>query len=642
MQVCWSFVIACSAFAVSCPAFAQDGAALYQARCAKCHDSPTGRTPAVSALGAMSSAAILRALESGTMRMQAQGLSSPERLALAGYLSSGSTRGESAPALPQSAYCGATGNPPASDTGGPSWNGFGAGPTNARFQSTEAAGLSLADVPKLRLKWAFSFGDVTFARGQPVVVGNRLFAGSQANKLYSLDAKAGCVYWVFATAAPIRGGVIAGLVAGPSSNTSAVFFGDAAANAYGIDFASGKLLWKTHVEDHYAAMITAAPNFHRGVVYFGVSSGEEGTAVIPTAECCTFRGSVVALNGATGKQIWKTYTVAEVPKPTTKTKSGIQRWGPSGVGVWSTPTIDEKRDAVYVATGDNYSDPPTQTSDAVLALKRATGKMLWSRQMTTGDAYTVDCDRAVKTNCPDSNGPDADFGQPPILVSLPNGKRALVLGQKSGVAHAIDPDQQGEVLWQRRVGKGGALGGIQWGSAADSDQMYVAVSDIVFHVVTNPNAPDGVTMELDPAKGGGLFALRLQTGEQVWSAVPPGCGTRTKCSPAQSGAVTAIPGVVFSGSVDGHLRAYRSDTGEIIWDFDTAREYDAVNGGKARGGSLDGGGPAVVDGMVYVNSGYGNVGGMPGNVLLAICRSSCIFLTPGPASIAPPASIGPE
>jgi polyvinyl alcohol dehydrogenase (cytochrome) len=343
---------------------------------------------------------------------------------------------------------------------------------------------------------------------------------------------------------------------------------------------------------------------------------------MPTAECCTFRGSVVALDAATGKQIWKTYTVAEVPKPTTKTKSGIQRWGPSGAGVWSTPTIDEKRDAIYVATGDNYSDPPTATSDAVLALERATGKLLWSRQMTAGDAYTVDCDRTVKTNCPDSNGPDVDFGQPPILVSLPNGKRALVIGQKSGVAHAIDPDRQGEVLWHRRLGKGGALGGIQWGSAADSDRMYVALSDIVFHAVANPNAPDGVTMELDPAKGGGLFALRLQTGEQVWNAVPPGCGasaggTRPKCSPAQSGAVTAIPGVVFSGSVDGHLRAYRSDTGEVIWDFDTAREYDAVNGGKARGGSLDGGGPAVAGGMVYVNSGYGNYGGMPGNVLLA-------------------------
>ncbi len=549
--------------------------------------------------------------------MQAQGLSSPERIALASYLRGGSIK--DAPALPSVRLLRRNGTSTRQRYAGvPSWNGFGAGPANARFQSTEAAGLSLADVPKLRLKWAFSLGDVTLARGQPVVVGNRLFAGSQANKLYSIDAKSGCVYWVFDTAAPIRGGVITGLVAGPSGNTSAVFFGDAAGNAYAVDFASGKLIWKTRLDDHYATMITAAPNFYRGVVYFGVSSGEEGTgAEMPTAECCTFRGSVVALDGATGKQIWKTYTVVEVPKPTTKTKSGIQRWGPSGAGVWSTPTIDEKRDAIYVATGDNYSDPPTPTSDAVLALERATGKILWSRQMTVGDAYTVDCDRAVKTNCPDSSGPDADFGQPPILVSLPNGNRALVLGQKSGVAHAIDPDRQGEVLWQKRLGKGGPLGGMQWGSAADSDRMYVALSDVVFHVVSNPTAPDEVTMELDPAKGGGLFALRLQTGEQVWKADSPGCGTRTKCSPAQSAAVTAIPGVVFSGSVDGHLRAYRSDTGEIIWNFDTAREYDAVNGGKARGGSMDASGPAVVDGMVYVNSGYGNLGGMPGNVLLA-------------------------
>jgi polyvinyl alcohol dehydrogenase (cytochrome) len=618
MKASWFFLIACSVCAVVCPAFGQDGAALYQARCAKCHDAPTGRTPAVSAVRAMSSAAILRAMESGTMRTQAQGLSSPERIALASYLSGGSIKSESAP-LPQSAYCGAlpVASASISDTRSPGWNGFGAGTANARFQSTEAAGLSPADVPKLRLKWAFNLGDVTFARGQPVVVGNRLFAGSQANKLYSLDAKSGCVYWVFDTAAPIRGGVIGGLVAGPSGNASAVFFGDAAANAYAVDFASGKLLWKTRVEDHHAAMLTAVPNFYRGVVYFGVSSGEEGTAAAPTVECCTFRGSVVALDGSTGKQIWKTYTIAEVPKPTTKTKTGIQRWGPSGAGVWSTPTIDEKRDAIYVATGDNYSNPPTQTSDAILALERATGKILWSRQMTAGDAYTVDCDQAVKTNCPDSNGPDADFGQPPILVSLPNGKRALVIGQKSSVAHAIDPDQQGEVLWQRRLGKGGVLGGIQWGSAADSDQMYVALSDVGFHMVTNPNAPNAFMIELDPAKGGGLFSLRLQTGEQVWNAVPPGCGTRTKCSPAQSGAVTAIPGVVFSGSVDGHLRAYRSDTGEVIWDFDTAREYDTVNGGKARGGSLDGGGPAVAGGIVYVNSGNGSLGGMPGNVLLA-------------------------
>ena len=559
----------------------------------------------------MSTAAILRALESGAMRAQAQGLSSPQRIAVASYLSGG-LKGENI-ALPQSAYCGAAATPSIGDVRGPGWNGFGAGLTNARFQSSDAAGLTVSDVPKLRLKWAFRLGDVTFARGQPVVAGGRLFAGTQANQLYSLDAQSGCVHWVFDTAAPIRGGVIAGL----SGHSSAVFFGDGAANAYAVDFAGGKLLWKTHIEDHYAAMLTGAPNLDRGVLYFGVSSAEEGTAAMPTAECCTFRGSVVALDAATGQRIWKTYTIAGIPKPTTKTKSGVQRWGPSGAAVWSTPTIDEKRDVIYVATGDNYSDPPTRTSDAVLALHRATGKILWSRQMTAGDAYTVDCDQPVKTNCPDSDGPDADFGQPPILVSLPNGKRALVIGQKSGVAYAIDPDQQGELLWQRRLGKGGPLGGIQWGSAADSDNMYVALSDIVFHVVSDPNAPDGSRMELDPSKGGGLFALRLETGEPVWSAPPPGCGTRTNCSPAQSGAVSAIPGVVFSGSEDGHLRAYRSDTGQIIWDFDTAREYDAVNGGQAHGGSLDGGGPAVAGGMVYVNSGYGNYGGVPGNALLA-------------------------
>ncbi len=545
------------------------------------------------------------------MRVQAKGMSSPERIAVAAYLSSGFLKGESAPA-PQSAYCS---QPAGADSdASPGWNGFGAGLANKRFQDAQAAGISASDVPSLKLKWAFSLGDVTLARGQPVVVSGRLFVGSQANKLYSLDAKSGCLYWIFDADAPVRSGVVAG--PGPGGRP-AVFFGDQSANAYAVGFSTGKLVWKTHAEDHYAAMITPAPSLYKGVVYFGVSSIEEVTGAMPTSECCTFRGSLVALDAATGKQVWKSYTIAEASKRTTKTKTGVQRWGPSGAGVWSTPTIDEKRDVIYIATGDNYSDPPTRTSDAVLALDRATGKMLWSRQMTARDAFTVDCIQTVRTNCPESNGPDVDFGQPPILVSLPNGKRALVIGQKSGVAHAIDPDQQGEVLWQKRLGKGGPLGGIQWGSAADHENMYAAVSDLTFHDVADPANPGTSKSELDPAKGGGLFALRLQTGEQVWNAPPPDCGARKNCSPAQSGAVTAIPGIVFSGSVDGHLRAYRSDTGEVMWDFDTVREYDVVNGGRAHGGSLDGGGPAVAGGMLYVNSGYGVFGGMPGNVLLA-------------------------
>jgi polyvinyl alcohol dehydrogenase (cytochrome) len=326
---------------------------------------------------------------------------------------------------------------------------------------------------------------------------------------------------------------------------------------------------------------------------------------------------VAAVDAASGKVLWKTYTIAQPATATTTTKSGVQRFGPSGAAVWSSPTMDPKRNAIYIATGDNYSDPPSATSDAVIALDRRSGKILWTRQMTANDAYTVDCEAPVITNCPESKGPDFDFGQPPILAALPNGKDALVIGQKSGVAYALDPDQQGAVLWQTRVGHGGSLGGIQWGSAADEKNMYVALSDIGFKVVADPDRPGASKLTLDSTTGGGLFALDLLTGNKVWSAPPPVCGERKRCSPAQAAAVLAIPGVVFSGSVDAHLRAYASSTGAVIWDYDTAREYDAVNGQKAQGGALDGGGPAIAGGMVYVYSGYSQWGGIPGNALLA-------------------------
>lgn len=581
-----------------------------------CHDSPKERTPTIDSIHAMSTTAILRALETGAMRTQGKDLNPQERMAVSVYLARGLFKPKTELPEPASAYCGAGTNSAADASAKSDWNGFGAGLTNTRFQDKDPAGISVSDVPKLRLRWAFGLGDVTDARGQPVVVGGRLFAGTADGKLYSLDAKTGCLYWVFEADGPIRSGVIVG--ATDSSETqSTVFFGDAKANAYAIDTVTGKLVWKTHLEDHYAAVITAAPNLYRGVVYFGVSSFEELFGAVANYECCTFRGSVVALEAASGKPVWKTYTIGRVARPTKKTKTGVQRWGPSGAAVWSTPTIDLKRDTLYVSTGDNYSDPPTRTSDAILALDRDTGKILWSRQMTANDAFTVDCLDPVKTNCPKSNGPDLDFGQPPILVSLSNGKRALVIGQKSGVAHALDPDRQGKVLWQTRLGKGGPLGGIQWGSAADEHYMYVALSDVGFKDVKDPANPAALKTELDPGRGGGLFALQLLTGNKVWSAIPPVCGERKACSPAQSAAVSAIPGVVFSGSVDGHFRAYASATGDIIWDYDTAREYDGVNEQKTHGGAIDGGGPAVAGGMVYVYSGYGQFGGMPGNALLA-------------------------
>lgn len=404
----------------SCAAFAQHGPALYKQHCAACHDAPQGRTPSVDALRRMSATAILKVLDVGVMREQAQGLSASERAEIAEYLGVGPSAASASAAQPVG-KCKNTS--PQQSSGHSDWNGFGAGLANTRFQSADAAGLSVADVPKLRLKWAFGLGDVTNSRGQLVIVGGRLFAETVAGKLYALDANSGCLYWTFDADAPIRSGVTAG--------KSAVYFGDSKANAYAVDIPTGKLLWKTHLDDHPAAMITDAPSLYDGVVYLGVSSLEEVVGQKKDYECCTFRGSVAALDAATGKILWKTYTITDDPKPTTKS-AGVQQRGPSGAGVWSTPTIDVKGNAVYVSTGDNYSDPTTDTSDAVLAFDRATGKLLWSRQVTANDAYNLACNVPGPGNCPTTRGPDFDFGQPPILVSLPNGKRELVIVRSPG------------------------------------------------------------------------------------------------------------------------------------------------------------------------------------------------------------------
>jgi polyvinyl alcohol dehydrogenase (cytochrome) len=380
---------------------------------------------------------------------------------------------------------------------------------------------------------------------------------------------------------------------------------------YAVDAASGQLLWTTKVDDYPFARVTGSPVLHNGRIYVGVASGEETAGAVADYECCRFRGSLVALNAGTGKQIWKTYTITEEPRPTTKNKLGTQLWGPSGAPIWSSPAIDVKRNAAYATTGNNYSGPPTSTSDAFVAFDLETGKILWSRQMTSADDWNTSCRLPDKINCTNAEAPDFDFAAPPILVTLSNGRRAIVAGQKSGVVHALDPDKEGQILWQERVGKGGINGGVQWGSAADQTNVYVALSDI--GRIAIPNSQGTVP---DPEAGGGMFALRLDNGQRIWQTPAPPCGPRERCSPAQSAAVSAIPGVAFSGSVDGHLRAYSATTGAIVWDFDTVRKYDTVNGVPGRGGSLNVGGPAISGGMLFVNSGYVQ-NGMPGNVLLA-------------------------
>ncbi len=309
--------------------------------------------------------------------------------------------------------------------------------------------------------------------------------------------------------------------------------------------------------------------------------------------------------------------IAETAKARPKNKQGAPAWGPSGVGVWTAPTLDPDRDTMYVGTGDNYSDPPTPMSDAIVALKMSTGEILWSKQFTAKDAWNSSCQLHGKVNCPDSEGPDFDFAASAIWFTLPSGKRALLLGQKSAVVYAVDPDRRGQILWQTRIGKGGTVGGIEWGSATDGRNMYVALSDIDFRVDRKPGSNDRRLLSWTPTKGGGIFALRVDNGERMWQTPPPGCGDRRPCSPAQSAAVTAIPGVVFSGAADGHLRAYSTSDGKIIWDYDTAREFKTVNGMPGRGGAIDVAGPGGRRRHAVRRLRLSGARRLPGNVLLA-------------------------
>lgn len=608
-----AIVTSCLLFASAAVSSAQtvDGAALYKRHCATCHDSGENRAPLPDAFRAMPAERVLAAMETGTMVTMANNRTAAERRAIAEFLSGRSleTRLDTAPA--PAAMC-----RPAADrfdpAAGPRWHGWGRNTSNTRFQDGAAAGLTAADVPRLKLKWAFAFPGDLQSYSQASVAGGRVFVGSWGGTVYSLDAATGCIHWHVQAAAGVRAAVSIGGVTIASGRRDAAFFGDQAGNVYALDAASGELLWRVKVDDFPVARVSGSPTFHDGRLYVPVASGEEASGAVATYECCRFRGSVVALDAATGRQVWKTYMIPEPARQTKKNAAGAQLWGPSGAPVWATPAVDPVRNALYVTTGNNYSDPPTAMSDAFVALDLATGRILWSRQMTAADAYTMACRLPDKTNCAESNGPDLDFGASPILVNLANGRRVLMAGQKSGVVHALDPDAGGEILWQTRIGRGGTMGGVQWGSATDGDQIYVALSDIGRVMLTYTTSTDA-----DPNRGGGMFALRVSDGSRVWYTPPAGCGVRPRCSPAQSAAVSAIPGIAFSGSVDGHIRAYSAADGSVVWDFDTIREYETVNGVAGRGGSLDGPGPAIAGGLVFVNSGYPTAGGTPGNVLLA-------------------------
>jgi polyvinyl alcohol dehydrogenase (cytochrome) len=597
----WKALCAAGALiALAAPAFAQqqpDGAAVFKQACASCHNPDQTQAPTPDALRQMTPEAIFNAMTLGRMQIQAISLSDAERRAVAIALAGRPF----APPAPIEVKNKCTSSPavktPASSG---EWNGWGGGIANTRFQPN--GGITAADLPRLRLKWAFGYHTVTSARAQPTLAGGRLFVASENSEVHALDPKTGCTHWTYKAQAGVRTAMSVGAYKRASGSGLAVFFGDSRANAYAVDANTGKELWVRKVDDHRFAAITGAPTYYNGRLFVPVQGlSEEGQGGQAKYECCTFRGSVSALDANTGQVIWKRYTIDE-PKPRAKNKDGVQQWGPAGGGIWSAPTVDPKRNMVYVATGNNYAEPSQRTTDAVLALDMNSGVIKWVNQTTPDDNWTLGCrpENPDNPNCPARLGPDHDFSASPTLTTI-NGRDLLVLPQKSGMSYALDPDKEGEVVWKHRIGQGSGLGG-QWGGAVDRENAYFGVSDLL-----SPNP-------------GGIRAVKLATGEQVWSVGPQErlCDTsKPTCRASQGAAVTTIPGAVFSGSLDGGMRAYSAKDGSILWTFDTNKDFPTVNGVKANGGGMEGGGVIVGDRMIFFNSGYGGFVGNGGNVLLA-------------------------
>jgi len=597
-----SFIIA--GLFLAAPVAAQtppDGAAVFEKACASCHakPAPDSRAPTREVLRSVSPEAIVTALTVGNMFRQGSELTDAERLAVAGFLAGRPVGTAPPPSIV--GRCNAT--PPslqasALDAG---WNGWGAGAANTRFQPAAKAGLTAANAPRLKLKWAFGFAGVNSARSQPAVLGGRLFVASDNGDVYALDAKRGCTYWTYHAQAGIRTAVSVGPYKSAGASGFAVFFSDGSATAYAVDTTTGKEIWRRKVDDHPYARATGSVTLYQNRLYVPIAGvGEEGQGGQPRYECCKFRGSVTALDASTGAVIWKSYTITEEPKPRAKNANGVQTWGPAGAGVWGAPTVDPARRSVYITTGNNYSGPVTNTSDAIVAMDIETGKIRWSFQPTTNDVWTGGCrpTNPADSNCPETLGPDHDFSISPLLTKGPNGRDVIIALQKSGMAYAVDPDK-GTLVWQYKTSEGSGMGG-QWGIAADNTQVYFGV-----------NGPRNAA--------GGMRATTIDGGQEVWSkpAEAPLCAKARGCSAAQGAALTAIPGIVFSGSQDGGVRAYSSKDGSIVWTFDTNKEFETVNGVTANGGAIDGPGPIVADGMVYVTSGYVSLIGRPGNVLLA-------------------------
>ncbi|TDG15329.1 dehydrogenase [Seongchinamella unica] len=582
----------------------EPGKALYEQHCQQCHGGNVAKAPQLSLLQVMSAGSIYRALTDGVMREQASALSDGQRQQVAEFLTGHSMAEDDAVSLPP--VCeGAAAEFDYSQP--PHMAGWGVELNNQRRFDDTLTEIDASNVAQLRLKWAFAYPQAVRARSQPAFAGGALYVGSQNGTVYALDEDTGCLRWAFSTVAEVRTGiVVASWEAGERSHPL-VYFGDLVGNVYALSAVTGELAWRDRAGDHPSLTLTAAPALHEGRLYVPLSALEVTAAADPSYACCTFRGGVAVYDALSGEKLWTAHSIDEPARKVGENSVGTARLAPSGAPIWNTPALDPKRGVMYVGTGTNYSSPANDTSDAILALEMKDGSIRWHQQMTSGDAWNMGCETEERINCPPEDGPDYDFGAAVIIAQSAAGRDVLIAGQKSGDVYALDPDANGRVLWHQKLGRGGIQGGVHFGMAVDGNTVYVPMSDF----------DGGARWPGKPYPG--MYALDLMTGKVLWyQRAEDRCDGREFCQPGLSSPASAFPGGVLGGAMDGRLRAYRAADGKVLWDIDTAVEYDTLGGTRARGGSFGGGtGPVLKGRRLYVNSGYGIYFHMPGNVLLA-------------------------
>jgi len=596
------------------------GKQIFDQHCAVCHDNTDSKAPRREALATVSFDNIMLSLEFGRMQPQAAGLDKLQKAAVAKYLAADNKVDES---WIEASSC----ESPSIDTDNILSGGWGLSGGNRRFVEGEVSGISRENIDSLKLKWTFAYPQVSDARSQPVMTADTLFVGSKSGNVFALDRESGCIKWRYKADSSVRSALVLGQV----DDRAALFLGDTLSSAYALDAKSGKLIWKRSLSLFPTSVITGSPAYHQDTLYVPISSYEIAAAGMPQYPCCRSHGAVVALDVTSGEQQWIWHGTPQATLQA-KDENGHMRFGPSGVSVWSTPTIDIKRGLLYIGTAENLSRPATDTSDAVIALGLTDGVMRWKYQGLKDDVWNAGC-LNKGPNCPENAGPDFDFGASIILTQNAAGKDVLLAGQKSGAVFAFDPDGyengDGKLLWKNTDTLNTVYSpnpGVHWGMAVEGQKLFVPIADSVRPFPGYTPRP-------------GLYALDINTGENVWAAtIERSCeltGELSKSYGLQamrekedsdesdcsfhfsySAAATATDGLVFVGGLDGILRAYNSDTGQVVWQTETAKAFKGVNGIDGRGGAIDVDGAVIGGGMLFIHSGYSMFGQLPGNLLL--------------------------